>query len=377
MPPKVLNHDTDHRGYLDLNKKELRQPVAQNAGSDPGSPVEGQFFWRSDTHKWRVYDGTSWTDLGATSGGILATLVNAKGDLIVATADDTVARKGVGADGTFLVADSGQSDGLNYRVISTSDITELLATSNLTDWPRVAALDLNNQKITSMSDGVATTDGATFGQLNAILQGRKWKDPVRAVATTNIVLTGTQTIDGTAVIAGDRVLAAGQTTSADKGIYVVAAGAWARATDADSATKINQATVYITTGTSGIGDEYTQTATVATLGTDGQTWTKTGEGNTAYSADGTTLTLTGTTFSVTATKVVQATTGSLTGGSVSEVLTHNLNTRKVKVTIRNNASPYDEIDVHNEATSVNTVTVFAAAGTTLPASYTWMVEGVQ
>jgi hypothetical protein len=57
------------------------------------------------------------------------------------------------------------------------------------------------------------------------------KTACRVVATGNITLSGTQTIDGVAVVAGDRVLCAGQTTASQNGVYVVAAGAWSRAAD--------------------------------------------------------------------------------------------------------------------------------------------------
>ena len=60
------------------------------------------------------------------------------------------------------------------------------------------------------------------------------KDSVRAATTANITLSGTQTIDGVALVAGDRVLVKNQTTASANGIYVVATGAWARATDADN-----------------------------------------------------------------------------------------------------------------------------------------------
>ena len=59
------------------------------------------------------------------------------------------------------------------------------------------------------------------------------KQAVRAATTANITLSGTQTIDGVAVVAGNRVLVKNQTTASQNGIYVVAAGAWARATDFD------------------------------------------------------------------------------------------------------------------------------------------------
>jgi len=57
--------------------------------------------------------------------------------------------------------------------------------------------------------------------------------PVRAATTANITLSGTQTIDGVALIATDRCLVKDQSTGANNGVYLVAAGAWTRATDAD------------------------------------------------------------------------------------------------------------------------------------------------
>lgn len=47
-------------------------------------------------------------------GGVPSTIVDAKGDLIAATADNTVARLPVGANGTVLEADSAQSTGVKW-----------------------------------------------------------------------------------------------------------------------------------------------------------------------------------------------------------------------------------------------------------------------
>lgn len=66
-----------------------------------------------------------------------------------------------------------------------------------------------------------------------------WKDAVRVVTIGNIVLSGAQTIDGIAVVAGDRVGVIAQNAPAENGIYVAATGAWARATDADSAAELD------------------------------------------------------------------------------------------------------------------------------------------
>lgn len=64
------------------------------------------------------------------------------------------------------------------------------------------------------------------------------KDSVRAATTANITLSGAQTIDSVSVVAGDRVLVKNQTSGAENGIYVAAAGSWTRATDADTSDKV-------------------------------------------------------------------------------------------------------------------------------------------
>lgn len=64
------------------------------------------------------------------------------------------------------------------------------------------------------------------------------KDSVLVATTANIVLSGLQTIDGVVLAAGARVLVKDQNTASENGIYVAAAGAWAREADADSRTDV-------------------------------------------------------------------------------------------------------------------------------------------
>ena len=71
---------------------------------------------------------------------------------------------------------------------------------------------------------------------------------VKVVVGANITLSGTQMIDGVSLVAGDRILVAGQTTASQNGIYVVAAGAWTRATDANTSAKIAGSMVTTTHG---------------------------------------------------------------------------------------------------------------------------------
>lgn len=71
-------------------------------------------------------------------------------------------------------------------------------------------------------------------QVAALSSGIDIRASCRVATTVNITLSGTQTIDGVSVIAGNRVLVKNQSTASANGIYVCAAGAWSRATDADS-----------------------------------------------------------------------------------------------------------------------------------------------
>jgi len=75
---------------------------------------------------------------------------------------------------------------------------------------------------------------ATLEYVDAVKQGLDVKDSVRVATTGNVTLSGTQTIDGVAVVAGNRVLVKNQTTASENGVYVVAAGAWTRADDANA-----------------------------------------------------------------------------------------------------------------------------------------------
>lgn len=82
-----------------------------------------------------------------------------------------------------------------------------------------------------------------------------WKDTVRAATTgANLTLSGTPTIDGVVLAVGDRILVKDQTQASDNGIYIVASGAWARASDANtSALMTSQTLVRVAEGTANGG----------------------------------------------------------------------------------------------------------------------------
>lgn len=76
------------------------------------------------------------------------------------------------------------------------------------------------------------------------------KASVRAATTANIALNGLLTVDGVVLVAGDRVLVKNQAIGSQNGIYVAAAGAWARSSDADENAEVTPSlTVSVESGT--------------------------------------------------------------------------------------------------------------------------------
>ena len=116
------------------------------------------------------------------------------------------------------------------------------------------------------------TDAATKGYVDNAVQGLSWKQAVRVATTANITLSATQTIDGVSVVAGDRVLVKDQSTASTNGIYVVAAGAWTRAIDADTSAEIDSMTVYVEAGTVNSDTVWTLTTNDPVLNTTSLTF---------------------------------------------------------------------------------------------------------
>ena len=68
--------------------------------------------------------------LGAGDTAIQPTILNAKADLLTATAADTPARLAVGADGTLLTADSAEATGLKWAAPAAGGSETLLSTTS-------------------------------------------------------------------------------------------------------------------------------------------------------------------------------------------------------------------------------------------------------
>lgn len=143
------------------------------------------------------------------------------------------------------------------------------------------SVTLLNSATISVPTPTADGHAANKGYVDAVARGLDWKQSVKVSTAANITLSGSpQTIDSVQVVTGDRVLVKSQTAAAENGIYVVAAGAWTRATDFDATggpggtqSATAGATVFVSEGTTLGNSSWTVTTNdPITLGTTGITW---------------------------------------------------------------------------------------------------------
>jgi hypothetical protein len=182
---------------------------------------------------------------------------------------------------------------------------------------------------------VGDTDIANKGYVDSVAQGLDVKASCAYSTTANINLSGLAVQAGgdwTATLTvGDRILVKNQTLSQFNGIYVAAAGAWARSSDMNTWAEVPSAFTFIESGTTLADTGWVCTANQGgTIDVTPITWSQfSGAGS--YLA-GTGLTLTGNTFSITNTAVTAA-----AYGSASQVATFTVN-QQGQITLAANAS---------------------------------------
>lgn len=239
------------------------------------------------------------------------------------------------------------------------------------------SLDFNNVAgIHNLPDGVSAQDPATVAQLNSAIEGVAWKDSVRVSTQGNLSISSPgSTIDGITMVANDRVLVRAQTTASENGIYIWngAAVAMTRALDASTFAELEQAVTTVEEGTNA-GTSYRQTAVNGTLGSSSVSWTTFGTAAGAASEtsqgiaeiatqaetdagtdDARIVTPLKLATSVWAAKKFAANIGD--GSATSYTVTHNLNTKDVRVEVYRNSGNFDTVLVEVQRGSVNAVTI--------------------
>ena len=189
-------------------------------------------------------------------------------------------------DNDFFIYDSGATEWVNTNVADTLTIldvyTKAEADTNFVDVTgdtMTGDLAMGTNLITGLGAPVSANDAANKSYVDALTAGLTWKNSAIVASTANIDLaTGTLlTVDGVLLVAGDRVVVKDQTVTADNGVYIAAVGAWARATDFDEISpidEINSAAIFVQQGSTTADTGWTVTTNVDTLGTDSLVFTQ-------------------------------------------------------------------------------------------------------
>lgn len=119
-------------------------------------------------------------------------------------------------------------------------------------------------KFTGAADPTSAQEFATKAYTDSLIDGRSWKQSVKAATTSALTLAtdfeNGDTIDGYTLVTNDRVLNKDAASAAENGIYIVqASGAPVRATDADAASELVGAAIFVEQGTVNGDKQFAQT----------------------------------------------------------------------------------------------------------------------
>jgi len=272
---------------LDLSQNQLLNATVQNLASAPSSPVAGQIYYNTTSNNFQYYNGSAWIVLTSFSPS------------------------------SYTLDQFGAP---------------------------VADVSFNSHKITNLTTPTNANDAANKSYVDGVAQGLNVKSSVVAATTTNITLSGAQTIDGVSITAGQRVLVKNQTTATQNGIYVAAASAWARSADQQTPTQGDF--TFVEQGTTNGSQGWI-------LANGSTTWTQFSAAG-EYTA-GTGISISGNTISVASTTPQKYST-TLSTSSTTYTITHNLGTLDVLVQIYAVADG-SEVVVDNLRATTNTVTL--------------------
>jgi hypothetical protein len=153
---EVLTADNVN-GYLMQGVLVFASAAARDAAIT--SPQEGQCCYLKDTDAVQTYSGSAWVGFD-DSNAIQNSIVDAKGDIVAASGNDTPARLAVGNNGDTLVADSAATTGLRYQA-SRSAGKNAVINGGIDIWQRGTSLAISNGVTTYLADRWAAYRGAT------------------------------------------------------------------------------------------------------------------------------------------------------------------------------------------------------------------------
>jgi len=295
---------TDTNGNLNITPNGVGKTVISNLYIDDSATSIAEYIY--DTVGGAITAGTGITvaiddnantsTISITATGVNAATygsataipvltINEQGQVTAASTASVASNLNIagdtGTDAVALLTDTLTFVG-GASIVSTVSNNTVTIDIDSSSTPTFAGISLTNNlamgsnRITGLADPTDAQDAATKAYVDAARAGLDVKQSVRAATTANITLSGTQTIDAVELIVGDRVLVKDQTTTSQNGIYVVAAGAWSRSSDADEPNEVSPGLfLFVEQGTLNGDNGYVITSDAPlTVGTDSLIFTQ-------------------------------------------------------------------------------------------------------
>lgn len=255
---------------IDLSKLELQNAVIQNLASDPSNPVAGQVYFNTTTHRFRVYTGTEWNEMGTGGGTVTSVAVSNDTDGGLSVSGSPITSAGTITIGHSNVLDSAQTTSGLYpiKIDKNGHITEygtaVGVVSSSADGLAPAFSNANKDTSTD----IANTDylyDATTGKYQK-LPATAFSDTTYTDGTAGYTLKAKQDGSGNVITTTYAPLASPALTGTPTA---------PTATAGDNSTQI-ATTAFVTSAISGITGAMTFKGTVGTGGTAGTSLPTTG-----------------------------------------------------------------------------------------------------
>lgn len=340
---------------IDLNKNELLNAAVQKLATPPSNPVEGQIYYNTAEKKMYQYNGTDWIVVG---------------DKYILPTASASTKGGVKVGNGLTITDEVVSVTTPYTVAEQEKLQGIEAGAEVNV---IEEVKVNGEAQTITGKSIDITVPTTAAEVNALPDSTKYgySLDMSYTASTGVVSVSLKDQDGNVL----------STKTADLPLeLLIESGSYNPSTKNIELVLANGNKILVPAGD--LVDEYT--------------------------ADGTTITLTGNQFSLNSTlkanydaaykekhthsnkavldgitannvadwnsKTNSYSTTIGDGSATSFTITHNLGTRNVAVAIYETASPYEEVIADVYRTTVNTVTINTATAPT-SGQYTVVIIG--
>lgn len=336
---------------IDLVKNEILNVRLQNLASAPDSPLSGLIYYNSTDHKIYYYGNNTWVDISnkVLTADDIPTITLAK----ISDAG-TAASKNTGtASGNVPILDG--SGKLSTGILPAIAISDTFVVANEADMLAVVA-EVGDVAVRTdqKKSYILKTAGA-----NVLANWQELLTPTDSV-TSVAGKTGVVTLAKSDVGLGNVDNTADNTKAVLSATKLATTRAIALSGDVTGTANFD--------GSAGISISSTLANSGATAGTY-KSVTVDSKGRVTGGTNPTTLSGYGITD---AAKKYTTTVGD--GSSTSIVVTHNLNSRSVVVSLHESASPYEEVLTDIQKTSVNSITLLFAVAPTAE-QYTVTVVG--